>query len=59
MYVVSFCFESILALFYHPNSLQWIEIHAAAKFDAVRLLSQKLFLQLTPSVGIALQVLAL
>ena len=46
MCVVSFYFGSILALFYHPNSLQWTEIYDAAKFDAVRLLSQKLFLQL-------------
>ena len=27
MWVISVCFGSILVLFYHPNSLQWIEIH--------------------------------
>ena len=37
MSVVSFYFGSILILFYHPNSLQWTEIHDTAKFDAVPL----------------------
>ena len=31
MWVVSFGFGSILALFYHPNCLQWTEIHEVTK----------------------------
>jgi hypothetical protein len=45
------CSESILALFYHPNSLQWTEIHHGQGLFAVLLLSHFKFLQLAPSVG--------
>jgi hypothetical protein len=44
MCVVSFYFGSVFALFYHPNNLKWTEIHRTAKFDAIPLLSPKLFL---------------
>jgi hypothetical protein len=42
MCIISFYFESVLTLFYYPNSLQWTEIHHVAKFDAVPLLSKKI-----------------
>ena len=40
--VVSFYFGLVLALFYHPNSLQWTEIHRIVMFVAVPLLSEKI-----------------
>ena len=41
MYVISFYFGLVLALFYHPNNHQWTEIHCALMFVVVPLLSEK------------------